>query len=206
MTSLARIFAAPALALGLAFAGAPAALADGHGAGIMTSVVESQLPEKKVNVTGLYITAAEAMKVLDDRDDVALVDVRSPAETMLVGYATATDVNIPFKTIDPEHPYNAKKGRYGMRANPGFVDEVKAFVARENPAALLVMCRSGGRSAMAVNALAEAGVEVPAYTVVDGFEGDKSDAGKRTVNGWKNAGGAWTYKVRPGLWPAAGDS
>ncbi len=203
MASLSHIFAAPALAFGLALASAPAALADGHGTGIDTTVVESQLPEKKVNKTGLYITAAESIEVLSNRDDVALVDVRSPAETMLVGYANVTDVNIPFKTIDPEHPYNAKKKRYGMRPNPTFVEEVKAFITREDPAALLVMCRSGGRSAMAVNALAEAGVDVPAYTVVDGFEGDTSDEGKRTVNGWKNAGGEWTYKVRPGLWPAA---
>ena len=51
--------------------------------------------------------------------------------------------------------------------------------------------------------MAEAGVEPPAYTVVDGFEGDKSAEGKRTVNGWKNAGGEWTYKIREGFWPAA---
>ena len=202
MTSLSRILAAPVLALGLSLGAAPAALA-ADGAAIETSVTEAELPAKKVSKTGLYVTAAEAIEVLAARDDVALVDVRSPAETMLVGYATATDVNIPLKTIDPAHPYNAKKGRYGMRANPGFVGAVKAFVAREDPAALLVICRSGARAAKAVNALVAGGVEVPAYSVVDGFEGDTSDAGKRTVNGWKNAGGEWTYKVRPGLWPRA---
>ncbi|KKK55851.1 hypothetical protein LCGC14_3070400, partial [marine sediment metagenome] len=37
-----------------------------------------------------------------------------------------------------------------------------------------------------------------AYTVVDGFEGNRNtdrsspDFGKRTVNGWKNAGLPWT--------------
>ena len=34
--------------------------------------------------------------------------------------------------------------------------------------------------------------------MVDGFEGDKNDAGRREVNGWKEAGEDWTYKVRDG--------
>jgi rhodanese-related sulfurtransferase len=86
-----------------------------------------------------------------------------------------------------------------MMPNDGFVDQIKGYVAANDPAALIIICRSGGRSARAVDMLAEAGVAPPAYTVVDGFEGDKSDAGKRTVNGWKNEGGEWTYKVTDGL-------
>lgn len=203
MPSLTRPFAASALALSLAFALPGPGHADNHGMTIETSVVESELAEKKVNTVGRYITAAESMALLDEREDVALVDVRSPAETMLVGYPTAADANIPFKMIDPDYPFNAKKGRYKMMANPAFMDGMTAFIAEHDPSAVLIICRSGGRSARAVDALAEAGVETPAYTVVDGFEGDKSDAGKRTVNGWKNAGGAWTYKVREGFWPAA---
>jgi rhodanese-related sulfurtransferase len=203
MTSLTRLFAAPALALGLAVTLPVPGHAGSHGMAIETSVVESELAEKKVNKPGRYITAAESIALLDEREDVALVDVRSPAETMLVGYPTAAGVNIPFKMIDPEYPFNAKKGRYKMKANPNFMAGMKAFIDDHDPAALLIICRSGGRSARAVDALAEAGVETPAYTVVDGFEGDKSDAGKRTVNGWKNVGGEWTYKVREGFWPAA---
>jgi rhodanese-related sulfurtransferase len=62
------------------------------------------------------------------------------------------------------------------------------------------MCRSGGRSAAAVNLLAENGF-TNAYTVCDGFEGDmleKEDSynnGKRVLNGWKNSGAPWTYDV-----------
>jgi len=37
------------------------------------------------------------------------------------------------------------------------------------------------------------------YTVVDGFEGDVAkegpNAGKRVVNGWKNAGLPWSYRL-----------
>jgi rhodanese-related sulfurtransferase len=56
---------------------------------------------------------------------------------------------------------------------------------------VLVICRSGNRSAVAVEMLARAGFE-KAYTVVDGFEGERNtnpsspDYGQRTVNGWKN--------------------
>lgn len=167
-------------------------------------VAADSLPDSKLTAPGLYITAAEAGRVLAESDNVALLDVRSPSETMLVGYPTPTAVNIPFKIVDPDLGFSAEKGSYKMVAYPAFTDEVKAWL--ESDAArgidtLVVMCRSGSRSADAVNALVEAGVDVTLYSMVDGFEGDKNDAGVRDVNGWRNAGLPWTYKVREGLWP-----
>ena len=167
-------------------------------------VAADSLPDKKLTEPGNYITAAEAGRVLAENDTVALIDVRSPSETMLVGYPTATAANIPFKIVDPELEFSAKKGVYKMVGYPDFTDEVKAWLASDAAQGidtLLVMCRSGSRSADAVNALTEAGVEVTLYSMVDGFEGDKNDAGVRDVNGWRNAGLPWTYKVRDGLWP-----
>ena len=198
-----KILTASALALTLAMPMAGPGFASSHGAMIETSVNEADLPKKKTNEPGHYITAAESMALLKERDDVALIDIRSPEETMFVGYANETDANIPFKLVNPDHPYNPKKNAYGMMDNPAFIDQMKGFVAANDPAAVLIICRSGSRSAAAVDALVEAGVKTPSYTVVDGFEGDKSDTGERTVNGWKNAGGEWTYKVREGLMPAA---
>jgi rhodanese-related sulfurtransferase len=61
---------------------------------------------------------------------------------------------------------------------------------------LLVMCATGGRGAMAVNLLAQAGF-VNVYNLVNGFEGDRVDDpgsvfhGKHMRNGWKNAGLPW---------------
>ena len=61
------------------------------------------------------------------------------------------------------------------------------------PVGFLVLCRSGGRSAIAVNHMAKAGF-VNAYNITDGMEGDKVDDpgsvfyGKRMRNGWKNSG------------------
>jgi len=167
-------------------------------------VAADSLPDKKLTEPGLYITAAQAGPVLAENDSVALLDVRSPSETMLIGYPTPTDANIPFKIVDPDLAFNAEKGVYKMIPNPSFVDEVKAWLdsdAARGIDTLLVMCRSGSRSADAVNALTEAGVDVTLYSMVDGFEGDKNDEGVRDVNGWRNAGLPWTYKVRDGLWP-----
>ena len=65
---------------------------------------------------------------------------------------------------------------------------------------LMVMCRSGGRSAIAVNLLAAAGFE-NVYNITDGLEGDKVNDpdsafhGQRLKNGWKNSGCPWTYDL-----------
>ena len=65
---------------------------------------------------------------------------------------------------------------------------------------LLVSCRSGGRSAMAINALAKAGYAA-AWNIVDGMEGgqvkdpDSVFDGMRMKNGWKNSGLPWSYAI-----------
>jgi rhodanese-related sulfurtransferase len=67
---------------------------------------------------------------------------------------------------------------------------------------LFVMCRSGGRAAAAIDALAKAGYR-DVYNVVDGAEGDVVEdpesvfVGQRMLNGWKNAGLPWTYEADP---------
>ena len=68
---------------------------------------------------------------------------------------------------------------------------------------IMVMCRSGGRSAMAANALAKAGL-TNVHNIIDGFEGDKVHDtgsvyhGKQMRNGWKNSA-PWTYDLDPEL-------
>jgi hypothetical protein len=48
--------------------------------------------------------------------------------------------------------------------------------------------------------MAKAGFQ-KVYNIIDGFEGDSlkdSDSyqnGKRIINGWKNSGAPWTYKL-----------
>ena len=85
-----------------------------------------------------------------------------------------------------------------MPLNKHFVSRVKEKFTEADT--LLVMCRSGVRSAAAVNILAEAGFE-RVYTVTGGFEGDlikdpdSYNHGKRLKNGWKNSRLPWTYEL-----------
>lgn len=167
-------------------------------------VAVESLSKSKQTEPGLYITAAEAGRVLAEKDNVTLIDVRTPSETMLIGYPVPAAANIPSKLVDPDLEFNAKKGVYMMVDNPSFVEEMQAWLASdaaEGVDTLMIMCRSGSRSAAAIGKLVEAGVDITLYNVVDGFEGDKNDNGVRAVNGWRNAGLPWTYKVREGLWP-----
>jgi rhodanese-related sulfurtransferase len=59
---------------------------------------------------------------------------------------------------------------------------------------VVLICRSGDRSSRGENRLTEDGFS-RVYSVVDGFEGDTSPDGRRTVNGWKNAGLPWSYRL-----------
>lgn len=157
-------------------------------------------PKSKQTELGLYATAAEVhAKWVAAPDSVRIVDVRTPGEYVFVGHAP-TAVNIPIRffkeAVDPQTVKPV------MPLNERFVEEVKARFKETDT--LFVMCRSGGRSAFAVNALAKAGFR-NAYNVVDGFEGDKlndpdsDNNGKRIVNGWRNAGAPWTYALDAGL-------
>ncbi len=154
------------------------------------------VPESKQTLLHLYVNARQAWeKWSESPDTVHILDVRTPAEYIFVGHAPMA-VNIPFtflkNTVDPVTL------RPDMPLNDNFIADVKARYKESDT--ILVMCRSGGRSAAAVNRLAQAGFQ-KVYNIIDGFEGDSlrdpasDDNGKRVVNGWKNSGAPWTYKL-----------
>ena len=155
------------------------------------------LPEEKDTTLGLYVTAWEAYeKWKANPDKVKVLDVRFPEEYVFVGHAEMA-YNIPVALIS----YAPKDEKpCSMTPNPHFVAEVKKW-AKPNET-ILVMCRSGGRGAIAVNTLAKAGYK-NVYNITDGMEGDlvtdpaNSYFGKRMKNGWKNSGAPWTYDVNP---------
>lgn len=173
---------------------------------LQETVAVEDLKKSKRTTPGLYITAAEAGRVLGEHPNVALVDVRSPSETMLIGYPTLAAANVPVKLVDPDLAFDAEKDAYKMVDNQNFLKEMRLFLdssEAEGVDTLLIMCRSGSRSAVAVERLVESGFGVALYNVVDGFEGDKNADGVRAVNGWRNAGLPWTYKVTEDYWPRA---
>jgi rhodanese-related sulfurtransferase len=157
-----------------------------------------QVPERKQTSLGLYMTAEEAYRMWEaDPDRVHIIDVRTPEEYVFVGHAEMAR-NIPVLFV--KHEWNAEINEFAVALNPDFIPEVKRRF--EPTDTLLVMCRSGDRSALAVNALVKAGF-VNVYNIIDGMEGDKVDEpgskqhGKRMKNGWKNCGAPWTYDVNP---------
>ena len=157
-----------------------------------------QLPADKQTTLGLYLTAEEAYeKWKAAPDKVTVLDVRTPEEYLFIGHAEMA-WNVPLASQSLQ--WDAAKRQFPMMPLPDFVARVQK-IAKANDT-LLVMCRSGGRSAMAVNALAKSGF-VNVYNITDGFEGDavkNPDSvfdGQRLVNGWRNSGLPWTYQVDP---------
>ena len=159
-----------------------------------------EVPERKRTSLGLYLTAQLAYAMWSaEPEGVRVLDVRTPEEYIFVGHAEMAR-NIPLAFV--EYEWNTDKDEPVVRANPDLVSHVMSLFQPTD--VLLVMCRSGGRSAVAVNALANVGFE-HVYNVIDGFEGDMVDdptsafRGKRMKNGWKNSGSPWTYECDPEL-------
>jgi rhodanese-related sulfurtransferase len=158
----------------------------------------TNLPQGKQTVLGLYVTAKEAFEMWKaEPEKVMILDVRTPEEFLFVGHPPMA-WKIPIAA--QAYEWDAEKAKFPMKLLPDFVSRVSE-VAR--PAdTILVTCRSGGRSAIAVNMLAKAGF-TRVYNIVDGMEGDTVDDpasvfhGQRMRNGWKNSGVPWTYDLSP---------
>ncbi len=130
-----------------------------------------------------------------------LVDVRSPEEYQMVGHPPMA-YNVPFVFFHG-----------GPHRNPHFIKDVAARFKKSDT--LLVICRSGGRSAPAADALKQAGFQ-NVYNVRDGFEGDPFDGNspeekallqkyspfyghRGRVEGWQYFGLPYTYELKDEL-------
>jgi rhodanese-related sulfurtransferase len=160
--------------------------------------LNAKLPEGKQTVLGLYVTAKEAYdKWQAEPEKVKIIDVRTPEEFLFVGHPTmAWKVPVAVQIYE----WDAEKKKYPMKPLPDFAARVQTIAKPDDT--LMLMCRSGGRSAIAVNFLAKAGFK-NVYNIIDGMEGDPvADPasvfqGQRLVNGWKNSGCPWSYKLTP---------
>lgn len=165
----------------------------------------AEAPEKagKQTKAGLYVDAQEAYAMLNQPDGrkVVLIDVRDPVEIKFTGYTDSTDIHVPWKVIDTE-TWDEKKQSYGGHINKHFTEEVTSRLETlgiGKDAHLIFMCRSGStRSAPAADALYATGYS-NVYSMVDGFEGTKArdglHKGARVVDGWKNTGQPWGWKL-----------
>jgi len=152
---------------------------------------------------GLYVTPTEAYEMLTNQKDrkVVLIDVRDPVEIMFTGFTDMAAANVPFKIIDFS-VWDAQRGLYQANTNRDFVAETEAVLEKlgaDKDSDIIFMCRSGStRSGPAADVMYEAGYK-NVYTMLDGFEGHKEKEGlhkgARVVNGWKNSGLPWGWKL-----------
>jgi rhodanese-related sulfurtransferase len=140
-----------------------------------------ELARKRATEMGLpysgALTPREAYEVWRGKPGARLVDVRTRAEWNYVGRIPDA-VEVEWQTYPAGRP------------NPSFLPELEGAVEKTAP--VLFICRSGGRSHNAALVATKAGY-TEAYNVLEGFEGDRDDKGRRnTVGGWRVAGLPWT--------------
>lgn len=109
-----------------------------------------------------------------------LVDVRSNEERHFVGHVPGS-LHVAWATGT------------SLNRNPRFVKELEAKVGPKsgNELPVLLLCRSGKRSALAAEAAAKAGL-TNVFNIQEGFEGDTDDHQQRGhFNGWRFHGLPW---------------
>ena len=158
-----------------------------------TSDIEANLPQAKKTELGLYVTAQEAYaKWLAAPEQVKILDVRTAEEYLFVGSPTmAWRVPVAVQS----YAWDTDKEQFPLQLCSDFTVRVRTIA--EPGDALFVICRSGGRSAIACNLLAKDGFK-NVYNIIDGMEGDaNADSEKPPQGGWKNSGCPWTKTVTP---------
>lgn len=127
----------------------------------------------------------QAYDILQKTDDAVLIDVRSTMEHQYVGHPLDA-LHLPLK----EPP--------SWETSSDFVKKLEIALQQQYPdkktfsdLPLLMLCRSGARSATAGEMLINSGY-TNVYNVLEGFEGDKDENGHRsTINGWRFHGLPW---------------
>lgn len=169
------------------------------------AVDQDQVRDKWHTPYGLYLDPheAHAMKTADPQG-VLFIDVRSVPEVQFVGFSEMVDANIPIYAFDPaswKARGDSEYGHFRKRRNQSFVGAVDRLLQSrglDRDAPIILMCTSGGRSPVAARTLHEAGFG-RVYTQYQGFEGIKAvdgpNKGQRVVNGWRNAGLPWGYRL-----------
>ncbi len=164
------------------------------------TVLAGEIAKKKQTPQGKYLTSQETFDLVNnDPEKILFIDTRTQAELEFVGWTSLIDGNVPYVTKDL-NAWDTKKPRFKNVANSNFLVAIEDLLAKKKltkESSIVLICRSGSRSAKAANLLFKAGYH-NVYSVTDGFEGDKDKKGYRTVNGWKNAGLPWDYKLEKG--------
>jgi rhodanese-related sulfurtransferase len=121
------------------------------------------------------VSPRDAFALLESGSAV-LVDVRTAEERKFVGYVPGS-VHVAWATGT------------SLTRNPRFVRELEAKTGKD--VVVLLLCRSGNRSALAAEAATKAGF-TQAFNVLEGFEGRLDSQQRRGVeDGWRFQGLPW---------------
>jgi rhodanese-related sulfurtransferase len=121
------------------------------------------------------VTPQEAWWLVQN-DHAVLVDVRTAEERKFVGHVPGS-LHVPWALGT------------ALQRNPRFVRELESRVARGQR--IVLLCRSGARSAAAAAAAAQARF-TDVFNVLEGFEGDLDDRQQRGHGtGWRFHGLPW---------------
>jgi len=166
-----------------------------------SAVDPASLDKIKLSKLGLYLEARDVPAFLKQHaSKVLFIDVRTPEEQLFVGVPDGIDGTTPFGIMNYSK-WNENKHTYFRGPNPDFLGQFEMWamdkgIEKADP--IVLICRSGDRSALASDLLARNGY-TNVWSVVDGFEGDMAkdgpNKGRRAVNGWKNAGLPWGYDL-----------
>lgn len=108
--------------------------------------------------------------------EAVLIDVRTAEERKFVGHV-------------PETKHVAWMTGLSLSRNPRFVKELESKAGKDD--VVLLLCRSGKRSAAAAEAAAKGGFR-NVFNILEGFEGDLDEQQRRgAFNGWRSAGLPW---------------
>ena len=158
------------------------------------------VPEIKKTTLGLYIEAKDVPEFLKKNPKTLFLDLRTPEELLFVGMPHGIDGNAPFGIMNYKK-WDYKKKSFVRFPNPDFWANFEYWAidkGTEKSDPVLLICRSGDRSALGANFLAKQGY-TNVWSVLDGFEGDLAkdgpNKGRRMVNGWKNIGLPWSYDL-----------
>jgi rhodanese-related sulfurtransferase len=141
--------------------------------------------------SGVYVVGDLDVRDVWDRlkSDPAsvLIDVRTRAEWTFVGLPDLSALGKRVVTVEWQtFPENS--------VDPAFSDRLKAALAgsgADTSTNMYFICRSGGRSRMAAEAMEAVGF-MQCHNVADGFEGPLDPNRHRgRLGGWKAAGLAW---------------
>jgi rhodanese-related sulfurtransferase len=159
----------------------------------------AKVPEEQRSKAGLYLDAkATPGFIKAQKGKVLFLDVRTRAEAQFLGMAEGVDALVPYVEFQEfMTDWDDSRDAYKLEPFNDFAPEVERRMkakglGKGDP--IVVICRAGERSARAADLLSLLGY-TRVYTVLNGYEGELSEKGRRDLNGWKNAGLPWSYDL-----------